>query len=298
MSAMKVLAVDDNPMVCRSMAGLLGQWGHVAATAAGGQEALAVLAAGEWDVVVADIRMPGMDGLELLREIRRRWPEVSVVMITGYDMSYSYAEVVAAGATDFVTKPFQPDELEAKIQRVDRERALRQEMLALATRDALTGLGNRRHFHDTLDREAVRARRQRHPLSLIVADLDRFHDYNARRGREAGDALLGRVAELVASCLRREVDGAFRLGGDDFALLLVECDSGEARSVAKRVLGAVARLDEAEAGISLGVATLTEDEDPEHLFYRAESARLRAHRLGGDRVELAGPNDVPAATDG
>ncbi len=184
---MRVLAVDDNPLVCRNLVELLGHWGHQATSASSGEAAL-----------------------------------------------------------------------------------------------------------DALDREVARAGRQGHPLSLVVADVDRFHDYNARHGREAGDDLLAHLAEVFARCLRRQVDGAFRLGGDDFAMLLVECEAVEAAAVAKRVLGAVTRMDDTEAGLSLGVATLEEEDSSERLLYRAEAAAIRAASLGGDRVELAGPEDEPS----
>ncbi len=135
-------------------------------------------------------------------------------------MKYKYTDVIAAGAADFITKPFTLNELEAKLNRLIRERCLRQELELLAVRDPLTGLYNRRFFRKWSGEEVVRALRYDHPLFLFFFDIDHFKAYNDQNGHQAGDVLLIQLAEVLKSSIREDVDTAFRYGGDEFTVLL------------------------------------------------------------------------------
>lgn len=163
------------------------------------------------------------------------------------------------------------------------------EARALADLDALTGLHNRRYFHEALAREATRAERYGRRLALIVIDLDDFKAINDRVGHLAGDAVLAETAERMLSVVRG-ADVACRVGGDEFAIVLPEAGSEDAELLAGRVSHAVSARPIANAGtlrLSAGVAELREDDGPDQLFERADAALYRAKESGKARTVLA-----------
>jgi diguanylate cyclase (GGDEF)-like protein len=289
---LRLLLVDDDPVVRQMMVSMVENWNHEPHAAPHAEGALELLEQMPFDVVVSDIRMPGMDGIELLRRISARWPETDVVMITAYGMSYSYMDVIEAGATDFVTKPFEPDELRAKLQRIGMERRLRRELLHLSTRDGLTGLLNRRTFHDSLAREVERAHRQDRPLALLVLDVDNFKQYNDRHGHLGGDAALQALAVVLEESLRQQVDTAFRIGGDEFAALLIEADADQALQIAERVRTAFEDRHLNGCTVSIGLAGLLAEETPADLLRRSDRSLYQAKHGGGNRIDISSGEQI------
>jgi diguanylate cyclase (GGDEF)-like protein len=171
------------------------------------------------------------------------------------------------------------------IQNARRFREARQ----LADLDALTGLHNRRFFHDTLARETARAHRYERQLALIVFDLDDFKDVNDRIGHLAGDAVLAEAAERVRDVVRT-ADIACRVGGDEFAVILPESTLADADQLYRRILHAVSARPLGQAGklyLSAGVAELRPEDDPVSFFKRADDALYRAKEAGKGRVVAA-----------
>jgi diguanylate cyclase (GGDEF)-like protein len=165
----------------------------------------------------------------------------------------------------------------------------------LADLDALTGLHNRRYFHETLAREVARAHRYNRQLALVVFDLDDFKAINDRIGHLAGDAVLAEIAERVRDVVRT-ADIACRVGGDEFAVILPESSMGDADQLYHRLRGGVSSRPVGEAGrlnLSAGIAELTADDDPTTFFERADEALYRAKELGKGQVVEAG--DASAA---
>jgi diguanylate cyclase (GGDEF)-like protein len=173
-----------------------------------------------------------------------------------------------------------------------------QEARELADIDALTGLHNRRYFHETLAREVSRARRYRRPLSLVVLDLDDFKAVNDRIGHLAGDDVLAEIGERMRSVVRT-ADIACRIGGEEFAVLLPESGLGDAEQLYERIAQAVAARPVAEAGdlsLSGGITHLHPDDNPTTFFERADDAlyaakaagKARAHVLDGPAEETSG----------
>jgi len=159
----------------------------------------------------------------------------------------------------------------------------------LADLDALTGLHNRRYFHETLARECARAHRYERKLSLIVFDLDDFKDVNDRIGHLAGDAVLAEAAERVRDVVR-SADIACRVGGDEFAVILPESSLEDADQLYRRILNAVSTRPLGQAGklyLSAGVAELRPEDDPVSFFQRADEALYRAKEAGKGRVVSA-----------
>jgi diguanylate cyclase (GGDEF)-like protein len=163
------------------------------------------------------------------------------------------------------------------------------EARALADLDALTGLHNRRYFHETLAREIARAQRYGRRLALVVLDLDDFKAVNDRVGHLSGDAVLAEVSERMRTVVR-DADIACRVGGDEFGVILPESSAGEAELLAGRIAEAVAARSIPGAGtlrVSAGAAELREGDRPSDLFERADDALYRAKGLGKSRTVLA-----------
>src|SRR2546423_1059250 len=171
------------------------------------------------------------------------------------------------------------------IENANRFREARQ----LADLDALTGLHNRRFFHETLARECARAHRYERKLSLIVFDLDDFKDVNDRIGHLAGDAVLAEAGERVRDVVRT-ADIACRVGGDEFAVILPESSIGDADQLYRRIQNAISSRPLGQGGklfLSAGVAELRAEDDPVSIFQRADDALYRAKEAGKGRVMSA-----------
>ena len=169
----------------------------------------------------------------------------------------------------------------------------------LADLDALTGLHNRRYFHETLAREVARAQRYDRQLALIVFDLDDFKAINDRIGHLSGDAVLAETAERVRDVVR-SADIACRVGGDEFAVILPESSTADADQLYHRLRGAVSSRPVGQAGrlsLSAGIADLLPDDDPTGFFERADEALYRAKELGKGQAFKAGPPGLSAAPD-
>jgi len=276
-----ILVVDDEEQVCDLLAEALTFMGHNVFTAADGHEAIDQMDNIPFAIVITDMDMPRMDGMELIRHITTHRNGTDIIAITGHTMKYKYTDVVAAGAADFITKPFTLNELEAKLNRLLRERYLRQELEHLAVRDPLTGLYNRRFFEKVIRREVIRAERYDHPLFMFFCDVDRFKDYNDENGHPAGDALLVKLAEILKSSIRAGVDTAFRFGGDEFTVILPHLRRDNAEKVAERIRRKYESLELGPTSISIGVARyLKRGGEPAHdiedMIRRSDAALYHA----------------------
>ena len=230
-----VLVVDDEESVREPIVSMLEHLAFKADSAVNSEEALEMLTQKPYTFLLTDIRIPGIDGLELIRRTKTSHPEICAIAMTGYSREFNYVEVINTGATDFVNKPFVIEELEAKIKRAIIERNIRQELQRLSITDSLTGLYNQRHFYARLNDEIARTRRQKHNLALILLDLDDFKRYNDKYGHLAGDKLLQNVGKVINNNVRQGVDLGFRYGGDEFALLLIDADESIAEMMSARI---------------------------------------------------------------
>ena len=230
-----VLIVDDEIETREVVTRLLSKLGFSVDSVSNGKNALQELRDEKYTILITDIKMSELNGIELIKMVKRENPEINIIAMTGYDKDYTYTDVINAGANDFISKPFKVDEMEAKIRRILMEREIRDELARLSITDSLTGLFNRRQFYNKLNQEIFRANRQKHPLSLILLDLDKFKDYNDQYGHLAGDKVLAKSGKIIISNIRENVDTAFRYGGDEFAVILVEADSDMALNMSKRI---------------------------------------------------------------
>ena len=284
-----VLVADDEESVREPVVAMLEQLGFKVDSAANSEEVLEMLTKKPYTFLLTDIRMPGIDGLELIKRSKKSHPEICAIAMTGYSREFNYVEVINAGATDFVNKPFGIEELEAKIKRAIIERNIRQELQRLSITDSLTGLYNQRHFYARLNEEIARAKRQKHNLALILLDLDDFKRYNDNYGHLAGDELLQKVGKVMNRNVREGVDSGFRYGGDEFAVVLIDANELVAKMMSDRIEKGI----EEECGItaSTGTVIFTDNLTAEMLV---EEADRRLYGSKDQRNNVKGPQKVGA----
>ncbi|SHJ12415.1 diguanylate cyclase (GGDEF) domain-containing protein [Desulfatibacillum alkenivorans DSM 16219] len=290
-----ILIVDDDIDVGNTLLKLVLAAGYNGVKAEDGEQALEILKNREVDLVVTDIELPDIQGLELTNLIKKEHG-ADVIVMTGFGEQYTYEDAIEQGASDFIIKPIKFSELSLRIKRVLRERAFDQEreklmgkLQELAVTDGLTKLYNSRHFYETLDVEIRRARRYGRPLSLLLFDIDKFKNFNDTYGHIEGDRALARIARAVQDCIRL-TDTAFRYGGEEFTVLMPETDEEEALGVGQRVCEEVRDLvhradaEEVHLTISVGVTQCTPGEDLADMVKRVDEAMYKAKRAGGNQV--------------
>ena len=295
----KILLVDDDQSILEILADLMAIFGHDYVTAQNGVEAIEKLKHNFFDIVLTDMIMPDIDGMELLRHIKRNYPNIKVMVVTGYERAFTYTDVIRAGASDFISKPFNTDELEAKINRLVREIELMSQLELLSISDGLTGLYNRRHFDAKIFEEARRAHRQNHDLFLAVIDVDNLKKMNDKYGHLAGDKLLKSVGDIIKHCIRENVDWPFRYGGDEFCVILTQVTRDQAISTSERLIESFNEKKLPLTGLSIGLAQFvrTQDakwtEDIDDLVKRSDKALYKAKQTGRNRVVVDNKNGRP-----
>jgi diguanylate cyclase (GGDEF)-like protein len=291
-----ILIVDDEIGVRDSMHEFIEMAGFRSTIASSAEEAIDLLQKNNIQVVITDIMLPGMGGLELTKLIKRKF-NTDVIVMTGYSGDYSYEEAINMGASDFVIKPVRLEELLLRLKRVLKERELTQERVRmmeklqrLAITDGLTKLHNSRSFYSQLEVEVDRFNRYKHPLSLLLLDIDHFKEYNDNHGHLEGDKVLVRISQLIKSCLRK-LDTAYRYGGEEFTVILPETSGEEAVLVAERIRKTIqSEKFTPEPGkklgitISIGAAQYAPEEQLSTFIQRADKAMYLSKQQGRNRV--------------
>jgi diguanylate cyclase (GGDEF)-like protein len=283
-----VLSVDDDRELRELLHELISQMGHASMTAADGVDALEKMEEKQFDIVITDINMPRLNGVGLIKRIASDFSDTDVIAITGYQTEYNYTDIIALGASDFISKPINIDEFEAKIKRIVRERNMRFELRRLSTCDALTGLYNRRHLDENLPNEAIRASRQHYDLYLLLIDIDNFKVYNDKDGHQQGDRLLKELAQIISRSIRDNVDSGYRYGGDEFAATVLHANPQQALMVAERLRTEYNAKNLVPTSLSIGIAKLknshrTLAQNLDALIREADQALYLAKNNGGDQ---------------
>jgi diguanylate cyclase (GGDEF)-like protein len=306
---MRILVVDDEPLSRQVLQAAVEQFGHKWTAAQNGQAAWQCYSQDRPDVLITDLMMPGLDGLELCRRVRAdaQAGYTYIILVTVLSDRQDIVRGMDAGADDYLVKPLQVFDLQTRLiaaQRVtdlhaelDRHRA---QLAHLARHDPLTGLGNRRSLQQDLEVLHAHSQRYRRRFALAMCDLDRFKAYNDTHGHQAGDQALRLVATTIARELRGG-DTVYRYGGEEFLLILPEQTSDTALVAVERVRSAVERLaiplpaagPDGKLTLSAGIAAFDPDQTPttEALLKRADAALYRAKAAGRNQLALA---DSPA----
>jgi two-component system cell cycle response regulator len=277
-----VLIVDDDEEITVVLEKILRNLGFSVRSVLGGEDALRSLKDMSFTFLLTDMRMPKMDGLELIKKVSKSYPNVNIIAMTGYSEGYRYIDVLNSGAIDFIKKPFESEELEAKIRRIINERNLKQELNRLSITDALTGLFNQRYFYTRLKEEVMRAKRQKHPLALILLDLDNFKAYNDTYGHLAGDDILRKVGQLINESIREGVDTGYRIGGDEFAIILIDANLAIAKVIGNRLEASLMKKVRIKA--SMGFTIFSEGMTYKDFVLRADkdlyAAKMKRKNVG------------------
>ncbi|MFP4146417.1 MAG: diguanylate cyclase, partial [Halorhodospira sp.] len=287
-----VLVVDDSRSARQYLVHLLARWGFRCHEASSGEEAIRCIEAGEPSIrlLLCDQNMPGMDGITLIREVRRRYTSqrLGIIGVSSHGSGLLSARLLKAGADDFLTRPFLEEELSVRVnQNVDLMELLREAQEG-ARRDALTGLHNRLYLEELAEPLGETARRTQQPLSALVVDLDHFKGLNDRLGHFGGDVVLKRVAGLLRETVRRS-DVLVRSGGEEFYIVSLGIDAEGARTLAERIRCGIEALELSYEGksvalsASIGVANL-EGAKVEQALKAADLAMYEAKRQGRNRV--------------
>ena len=302
---MRILVVDDEPLSRLVVQAAVDQLGRQWTAAEDGEAAWQCFNQDKPDVLITDLMMPGVDGLELCRRVRAdtRAGYTYIILVTVLGDRQDIIRGMEAGADDYLIKPLGLFDLQARLiaaQRVtdlhaelDRHRA---ELAHLARHDPLTGLGNRRSLDEDLQVLHARSQRYRRRFALAMCDIDRFKAYNDTHGHQAGDQALRVVAATIAQELRGG-DTVYRYGGEEFLLVLPEQTPDTALIAVERVRSAMERLaiPQTAAGpggmltLSAGIAAFDPGEPPtaEELLQRADAALYRAKAAGRNQLALA-----------
>ncbi len=212
------------------------------------------------DVLLTDIVMPGIRGLDLVKQAKQMHPGITVIVMTGFVEEFSYDEAVRAGASDFIKKPFTIQELTVRIKHAELQEHLRE----LSITDELTGLSNRRGFFAFAQQQIKQVRRSGERLVLLYADLDNLKTINDSQGHLAGDRALADTAQILRETCR-DSDIIARMGGDEFAVILVNATGASVDAVqgrlAKRLQEYNSRKDASfRLSVSLGIAVFNPDQ--------------------------------------
>jgi two-component system cell cycle response regulator len=302
---MRILIAEDTLISRRMLQSLLAKWGYDVVSVEDGDAAWEKLKSPDAPrMALLDWMMPGRNGVEVCRALRKQRPEpyTYILLLTAKDAKESVVEGLESGADDYLTKPFNPQELKARIrvglrllELEDNLVEAREGMRFKATHDALTETWNRGAILETLDKEIWRSRREGLSLGVLLADLDHFKSVNDTYGHLAGDSVLREIAKRMHATIR-PYDAVGRYGGEEFLILLPGCDGSETRNKAERLREAIFHGPVATPAGFLsvtmsigGVATADWPQDTSNqILQMADSALYRAKEDGRNRTVMAG----------
>lgn len=287
----KILVVEDDPSIRCTLVYLLKDSGYDVVECGDGDEAVKVFYENKPDLIISDIGMPKMNGKELCRFIRQDYSEdlIPFIFLTAQSELSNKREGFELGADDYIVKPFDGDELLLRVKaKLDRSGVVKR----LTSNDDLTGVYNKKAFHEKLREMIVFANRYNRGFSVAILDIDHFKDVNDRYGHQVGDFLLKHLAKFLEMNMR-EVDRLFRIGGDEFAILLFEKSKSEARKMIERLKNLLETKEFYEPRakvtiritLSAGISDFPEDAtDGDELVRLADAAMYQAKQGGRNTV--------------
>jgi two-component system, cell cycle response regulator len=300
---LKILLAEDSHIYRHLIESQFKEWGLRLILAKDGKEAWKILCGREAPrLALLDWILPEIDGLEICRRLRERSLGVAytyTILLTAKNKKQEMLEAMEAGADDFLAKPFDPLELKARLLVGKRIVELQQKLISTnealqhaASHDFLTGLWNRAEIVEFLFRELARARRDRTPVGIVLADVDHFKQVNDRLGHDAGDSVLKAVASGLTGSLR-EYDGVGRYGGEEFLLVIPGCDLGTTMRRANQIRESIGAREISTPGgvitvtLSMGATAAVSSANLEQLIRTVDSALYQAKRNGRNRIERA-----------
>lgn len=304
MKRTSILIADDDANIRKILNFILKNNGFDVIEAVDGDDAFQKFMENEVDMIISDIMMPGIDGLELCRRIKYHHEEqkkIYFILLSAKGELNDKIIGLELGADEYIPKPFEPLEVLARVKSGERILKLQNKLEndkrffeTLAFIDELTQLYNRRFFKEVLQKEFASAKRYKHPLSIILIDVDRFKSFNDRYGHPTGDVVLKRVASVLKDIVR-ESDTVSRYGGEEFAILMTNTKKDNSLEMAERIRKEIevtkiqTDYGELNVTISLGIGVLEDNnnmhiDSAEEVFDQADKALLKAKETGRNRV--------------
>jgi diguanylate cyclase (GGDEF)-like protein len=291
-----VLVADDDGVTRAIVSSWLKSAGYAVITASDGDQALQVALDEHPDLLLVDVTMPGRDGYEVCRAIHAESATPPpVIFLTAHTNTDARVTGLDAGAVDYIVKPFDSEELVARVRAALRTKAVHDGLAQRAARDGLTGLFNRRELDTRAKQAAALAQRHNRPFACLLLDIDHFKQVNDTHGHAAGDEVLREAARRICDASRVS-DTVGRYGGEEFVVLLPETTGEAAVGVADKLRAALSATPVA-AGLvdipihaSIGVTAWSEAmHGPSDLYAAADEALYRAKDGGRDRTVLHVP---------
>ena len=296
---MKILIAEDDPTSNLILKSMLLKWGFDVVTTFNGADAWKILDGEDApQIAIIDWVMPGMEGLEVCRRIREREKGADryayVVILTGRDDKEDIVAGIGAGADDYIVKPFDKEELKARLnagQRIiELQTALRianKKLLSMSRLDPLTGALSRSAILEDLALALYRSAREKKPLSISLVDIDNLKEVNERSGRGAGDRILQTSVRRINACLRR-TDNFGRYGKDEFLIILPGVDLDTGAAICRRIQSAL-NDDSIPVTVSQSLAVWDGEANSEEFIALAEHTLLTTRADGRNRVVRTGP---------
>ncbi len=289
MNGVDILIVEDHQDAARELEEIITSLGYKCWVAADPREVKEMLKTTIYPVVLTELRMPRINGVQLTQSILNVSPATSVLVMTASSFISFAVEAMEAGAYGYITKPFNPAEIRIVVQRAIEKHSMmlskdKQEyLMGLSTKDGLTGVYNRRVLDIQLKNKISMLRTEVYKkFSILMIDVDDFKNYNDTKGHQAGDELLKELAKLFQDTVR-EGDIVFRYGGEEFCIMLDGSNKKEAMMIGERIRTIVSLY--VPTTISLGVSTFPDDgNDQAALISRADNALYCAKRMGKNKV--------------
>lgn len=296
-----ILIADDDSDIRKILHFILSNSGYAVIEAIDGNDAFKKLLVHDVDIVVSDVMMPGMSGLDLCKRIKDNdiFKKIYFILLSAKGELNDKVEGLELGADEYISKPFEPVELMARVKAAKRIIRLQNELEGesrhfetLAITDELTKLYNRRFFNEVFRKEFTRSTRYQCPLSLILIDIDHFKLFNDKYGHSTGDIVLQTVACTMRGTVR-ESDIAARYGGEEFIILLPNTGQKSATESAERLRKTIADTrvrihEELSVTVSLGISFLEKGRydpvSPDRMLEDADAALLMAKRTGRNKV--------------
>jgi len=226
----RIVVIDDDESLLDVVKRYLATQEHACEVFSSAEAALNHLAEKPCDLLITDIVMQGMKGLQLTKQVKLTWPNTNVIVMTGFIDDYSYDQAIEAGASDFIKKPFSLHEMMLRIKHVMLQEKLRE----MSNTDELTGLLNRRGFLAIAQQQLKVAKRVKGKLALVFADMDNFKSINDKWGHHKGDEALVAMADIFRRSFR-DSDLIARISGDEFALLLLDTHEEKSDIIFRRL---------------------------------------------------------------
>lgn len=293
-----ILIIDDSAAIHSLLRARLKDEPLVLHSATTGEQGLEMAGQIVPDLILLDVEMPSPDGFEVCRRLKNdpKLMNIPIVFLTGVTSSEQKIRGLDLGAMDYVTKPFDPAELRARVRATLRYKFLMDLLAQKAQIDGLTGLWNRRYFDQRLEADLSLARRANRPLAVLMIDIDHFKAINDRFGHPSGDHVLRIIAQTLSESVRVE-DVLCRYGGEEFAIIAPNIDSGAAHLAARlrdviEKTPVLLRGQAVNLTVSIGVAA--SGEPSQSMVVAADQALHRAKQQGRNRVEVARPVPVAA----